>query len=118
MDLFWFGVITFFSGLSLGADMALAGSMQADIAQHSSRKMASNATFFSFFAMLTKLSLAAGVGVSFMVLGLADFEPENPNRAALLTLALLYGTLPVILKLLASYCLFKFKESSEGPING
>jgi len=110
-DVTYFLLITLFSGMSLGADMALPASMQADVAQNSKaapREL--GGTLFGFFAMLVKLSLALGVGVSFAILGIFDFSPENPSEKSLFILSLLYGTLPVVLKLLALYTLSKHKE--------
>lgn len=103
-DLYYFIAITLFSGLSLGADMALPASMQADIAKKSAGSL------FGFFAMLTKLSLAFGVGLSFGVLGLVDFDAKAPSESSLLTLSLLYGLVPVALKLLAIFTLNKYEE--------
>jgi glycoside/pentoside/hexuronide:cation symporter, GPH family len=103
-DLYFFTAITILSGLSLGADMALPASMQADIAKNSS------GSIFGFFAMLTKLSLAFGVGLSFGVLGLVEFDASNPSEYSLVTLSLLYGLVPVLLKILAILTLNKFQE--------
>ena len=103
-DLYLFALITLLSGLSLGADMALPASMQADIAKKSA------ASLFGFFAMLTKLSLAFGVGLSFSLLGFFDFEAHSPNETSLWVLTLLYGLAPVILKILAITILRRYQE--------
>ncbi len=111
-DFNYFLIITIFSGMSLGADMALPTSMQADVAQKPSDTVKEQGgTLFGFFAMLTKLSLAFGVGVSFVLLGLFDFSPTNPSESSLFVLTLLYGTLPVILKLIAITLLHNYKEN-------
>ena len=111
-DIVYFAIITIFSGMSLGADMALPSSIQADIAQRSTQKYGEmSGTLFGFFAMLTKLSLAFGVGVSFSILGLFNFSADNPNPTSLFVLTLLYGVLPVILKLSAIFVLRKYQEN-------
>ncbi len=111
-DFIYFLLITIFSGMSLGADMALPASMQADLAQNSkSAPRELGGTLFGFFAMLVKLSLAFGVGVSFAILGVFDFEPSAPNETSLFVLSLLYGALPVFLKLLAISVLLRYKEN-------
>jgi len=113
-DLVYFMLITVFSGMSLGADMVLPASMQADVAQNSSKSSSEfGGTLFGFFAMLTKLSLAFGVGVSFAILGIFDFEPTAPNESSLFVLTLLYGALPVCLKLLAIIILSNYKEHNQ-----
>jgi len=110
-DLLEFTLITLLSGLSLGADMALPASMQADIAQKSSQSETElSGAFFGFFAMLTKLSLAFAVGVSFALLGLFDFNPSQASSESLFVLSLLYGVLPVILKITAIFTLSKYEE--------
>jgi Na+/melibiose symporter-like transporter len=111
-DFVLFLLITLFSGMSLGADMALPASMQADRAHNldgAPREL--GGTLFGFFAMIVKLSLAFGVGVSFAILGLCDFDPSMPNATSLQALALLYGALPIALKLAALLTLFKHQES-------
>ncbi|MBE0492697.1 MAG: MFS transporter [Sulfurospirillum sp.] len=111
-ELLFFALITLFSGMSLGADMALPTSMQADIAQNSfgsSQEM--GGTLFGFFAMLVKLSLAFGVGVSFALLGLAGFDAAAPTQQSLFALTLLYGALPVLLKLVAYFFLDAYEEN-------
>ena len=113
-DFILFLFITIFSGMSLGADMALPASMQADVAQNSQdapRKM--GGTLFGFFAMLVKLSLAFGVGVSFAILGLFDFDASLPNEDSLIALIFLYGVLPVLLKIAALFVLARYEEKKE-----
>lgn len=106
-----FLLICIFSGMSLGADMALPASMQADLVHNNlTAPREIGGTLFGFFAMLVKLSLAFGVGVSFVLLGLFGFDESAPNAASLLTLSLLYGAAPVFLKLLALFVLFGYKE--------
>jgi Na+/melibiose symporter-like transporter len=107
-DLFLFTLITIFSGLSLAADMALPASMQADVAQNASAE--SGGILFGFFAMLVKLSLAFGVGLTFSVLGLVAFDAKAPTQDSLFVLSLLYGFAPVILKLGAIFILSKYQE--------
>ena len=111
-DVIYFALITIFSGMSLGADIALPASIQADIAQRSTQKYGEmSGTLFGFFAMLTKLSLAFGVGLSFGMLGLFDFSPDAPNETSLFVLSILYGAVPVVLKLSAMVILRKYHEN-------
>jgi len=110
-DFTFFLLVTIFSGMSLGADMALPASMQADVAQNSQESPRElGGTLFGFFAMIVKLSLAFGVGISFAILGLFDFEPNAPTQTSLFVLSLLYGALPVLLKILAIFTLLKYQE--------
>jgi Na+/melibiose symporter-like transporter len=112
-DLVWFAFITFISGLSLGADMALPSSIQADIVQKiQSAKKSYAGILFGIWAMLTKFALALAVGLGFVILGAVGFEPDAPTPLALITLALLYGTAPVGFKLFAFWMIRDYEEST------
>jgi GPH family glycoside/pentoside/hexuronide:cation symporter len=111
-DVLAFGIISVVSGLSLGADMALPSSIQADIVQKVQSKQRSYAgILFAFWAMLTKLALALAVGIGFVILGLVDFDPNDPTPLALGTLALLYGGVPVVIKLFAFWLIRGYLET-------
>ena len=101
-----FGIISFISGLSLGADMALPSSIQADIVQKvQSQKTTYAGVLFGFWAMLTKLALALAVGIGFVILGFAGFDPEAPTPFTLTVLSLLYGVVPVLIKSFHFVCI-------------
>ena len=113
-DLNLFIIISIISGLSLGADLAFPASIQADIAQKV--KMIQNnvsGLLFGIWTMLTKLSLALALVISFGILGLVGFNQENPSTQALITISLLYGLAPVILKLITIFFINKYKESNS-----
>jgi Na+/melibiose symporter-like transporter len=112
-DLFAFGVISFISGLSLGADMALPSSIQADIVQKiQSQKVSYAGILFGFWPMLTKLALALAVGIGFVILGFAGFDPDAPTPLALSTLSLLYGGFPVMIKVFAFWMMRGYNEKA------
>jgi Na+/melibiose symporter-like transporter len=103
-DTLLFGLICVLSGLCLGADLALPASIQADVVEldRSAGGGERAGLFFGLWGMATKLALALAVGIAFPLLDLAGFSAAGGNdRPALLTLGLLYGALPVVLKLLA-----------------
>lgn len=111
-DLLWFGLISFISGLSLGADMALPSSIQADMAQKIQNKKSSYAgILFAIWAMLTKFALALAVGIGFVILGLVGFEPSTPRPVELTTLSLLYGGAPVVFKVIAFWIMRGYHET-------
>ena len=111
-DLIWFALITFVSGLSLGADMALPSSIQADVVQKIDDEKASySGILFGIWAMLTKFALALAVGLGFVILGIVGFEPDAPTPSALVTLALLYGGAPVLFKMIAFWIMRGYHES-------
>lgn len=107
-DLDWFILICIISGTSLGADMALPASIQADIAEKSK---GASGSLFGLWAMITKLSLALAVGIGFVVLDWAGFDAAAPDSDGLLALSLLYGTAPVVLKSIAFVIMRGYRES-------
>ncbi|MBD3790017.1 MAG: MFS transporter [Campylobacterales bacterium] len=110
-DILYFALISFVSGLSLGADMALPSSIQADIAQKVQRDESYFAgILFGIWAMLTKLALALAVGIGFVILGVVGFQPEAPAPLALFTLSLLYGAAPVLIKMIAFWLMRGYRE--------
>lgn len=110
-DLELFMIITIMSGLSLGADMALPASMQSDIVQ--TKLQNSSGALFGFFAMLTKLSLAAGVGIAFSLLWLVSFDPNAPTKEAVGMLSYIYALMPVFLKIVAIFFLLQYSENQN-----
>lgn len=100
-DIVIFALICVLSGLSLGADLALPASMQADIAQRMSRNgNERTGLLFGLWGMLTKLALALSVGIAFPLLQWLGFSPgDNEGEVAL---AWTYGLLPVLFKLASS----------------
>lgn len=110
-DLVAFAIICGLSGLSLGADMALPASIQADVVDLDSEQSGQQRTglFFALWSMATKLSLALAIGIAFPLLDLIGFEAGGENEpAALLGLAMLYGLLPVVIKLAATALVWRF----------
>jgi Na+/melibiose symporter-like transporter len=102
-DVWAFAVICVLSGLCLGADLALPASIQADVVAFDREAGGGERAglFFGLWGMATKLALALAVGIAFPLLDLVGFAADGQNDAgALLALALLYGGLPVALKLL------------------
>lgn len=103
-DLTAFLIISFLSGLSLGADVALPSSIQADIAQRLSQQQGSvNGLLFGIWGMLTKFALALAVGIAFPILGWLGWEQQSPQ--SLEALIWLYAGLPVFIKLSVLYML-------------
>lgn len=112
-DLNAFIIISLVSGLSLGADMALPTAIQSDLVQKS-KNYESNISglLFGIWTMITKLSLAFAVALSFTILGIFDFEASNPTSTSLFVLSFLYGIFPVILKLISIFFINKYEDSN------
>jgi len=104
------------TGLCLGADLVLPPSMQADVVDVDTAEggRARTGLYFALWGMATKLALALAVGIAFPVLALAGFTATGENGSgALLTLTLLYGAAPVVLKLTAIAIMRGFPITAE-----
>jgi glycoside/pentoside/hexuronide:cation symporter, GPH family len=109
-DFLYFLIICIVTGMSLGADMAIPSSIQADIAQQS-KKMNNDVSgvLFGFWAMITKFSLALAVAISFITLEFTDFDTQNMNETSLIAIVTLYSIVPILLKLFSIILLSKYK---------
>ena len=108
--------ICILTGLCLGADLTLPGSIQADVVDVDTARGGGRRTglYFAFWGMATKLALALAVGVAFGILDVAGFDAAGENGpTALLVLALLYAGLPVALKAVAIAMMWNFPLDRE-----
>ncbi len=110
-DFIPFLIICVLSGLSLGIDMALPASIQADVIDLDSVKGGGQRSgfFFGLWGMATKLSLALAVGIAFPLLTLFGFDTQTPSLDNnLFALSALYGLLPIPFKLIAAWTIWRF----------
>ncbi|XOB60869.1 MFS transporter [Campylobacterota bacterium DY0563] len=112
-DLLLFAIISIVSGLSLGADIAFPTAIQADLTQKI-KTINDNISglVFGIWTMITKISLALSIAISFGILGLVDFDKQNLTTTSLLTITLLYGLVPVVLKIISIFIIFKYNEEN------
>jgi len=90
-----FMLVSVLTGLSLGVDVAMPASIQADLTQEVKSNQTSG-LLFGLWGMLTKLALALAVGLAFPLLEWSqNMDLSTP------TLLFLYAGLPIILKLSA-----------------
>lgn len=119
LPVFWLGpgdftpflLVCIMTGLSLGADLILPASMQADVVDLDTAQGGAERTglFFAFWGLATKLATAlAALGLG--AAALFGFDPALAQNtpAALSGLTLLYAGLPVALKLLAIALLWRW----------
>ena len=109
-DVTAFTVICLLTGASLGIDMALPASIQADVAEQ--QRLISGqhrtGTLFGLWSLLTKLALAVAVGISFPLLSASGFESgQTATAMQQLWLTLLYALLPVAIKLHATWLVWR-----------
>lgn len=108
-----FALICAATGLLLGFDLALPPSIQADVidADTAASGDQRSGLYFAAWGLATKLSLAAGVGIVFPLLGSFGFNPfpdAHNDETALFALAAIYAWVPVALKLAAIALMWNF----------
>ena len=112
-DVAAFAAICLATGLLLGFDLSLPPAIQADVIDvdtATSGEQRSGA-YFAAWSLATKLSLAAGVGIVFPLLGFAGFDATAGaanDEAAIGALVALYVWPPVVLKIAAIALMWNF----------
>lgn len=107
-DLGLFILVCLVTGLSLGVDMALPASIQADVADRHRGGAGRTGTLFGLWGMSTKLALALGVGLALPLVQWLGFSAEGAASTGVLALALVYGLLPLPFKLAAAWLMWRF----------
>lgn len=118
-DLAGFLLVCLATGLCLGADLALPSAIQADVVDLDTARGGGQRTgiFFAAWSMATKLALALAVGLAFPLLDLFGFDPTGGSDGqALLALALLYGLLPIPIKIAAIALVWRFPLDQERQV--
>jgi glycoside/pentoside/hexuronide:cation symporter, GPH family len=96
-DIAPFYLICAIAGLSVGADVALPSSIQADIAQRLSQQSgAVGGLLFGVWGVLSKLALALAVGIALPLLDALGWQEQSSS--SITALLWLYAALPVALK--------------------
>ena len=116
-DVVGFFLVSVFTGVSLGADLTLPPSMQADVVDldtvRSRRRRAG--IYFAIWGVATKLALALAVGIAFPLLDAAGFSGDAASNTdtALFVLVALYCLLPVACKLTAVALLWRYPITAD-----
>ena len=103
-----FAAICIASGLSFGADLALAPSLLADVVGRDGR-MHATAAYFGVWTLVTKLNLALAAGIALPQLAALGYVPGRDDQASAGHLALVYAGLPCLLKLGAIAMLQRYR---------
>jgi Na+/melibiose symporter-like transporter len=110
---FWpFAALCALAGLSLGGDLFLPASIQADVVDLDRLTSGRRRTglFFAIWSMIDKLSKAVVVGIVFPLLDWLGFDPAggHSSELGLTSLALLFGLAPVVIKIGAVALVWNF----------
>jgi Na+/melibiose symporter-like transporter len=94
-DIWAFAVVCLFSGIALGADLALPPAMIADyIASMHHARAASR--YYAFLAFFSKAALALATGIMLPALGWAGYQPGEVDTTGMLPIA--YALIPCVIK--------------------
>jgi glycoside/pentoside/hexuronide:cation symporter, GPH family len=107
-----FLIVCVVTGFSVGADLVLPASLQADVIDVDTAASGEqrSGVYLAIWGLATKLALALAVGIAFPILAMAGYDPGAGIRTetGVLALALLYAAVPVALKLIAVAMMWRF----------
>ncbi|MEQ9110919.1 MAG: MFS transporter [Rhodospirillaceae bacterium] len=115
-DIALFTIVCIFTGLGLGADLALPPALQADVIDFDQLRSGTSRAglFFALWSMSTKMALALAVGITFPILDAFGFSADGDNSvSALWTLSVIYAWVPVVLKCVAIAAIWTFPITRE-----
>ena len=106
-DVIAYGIICIFSGMALGADLALPPSILADrITRQKNEEEATQ--YYALIAFIPKMAIAIASGVSFIILDHLGFVVGQQNSLEVMQgLIVLYALVPCLIKLIAAYALWR-----------
>ncbi|WP_420546766.1 MFS transporter [Curvivirga sp.] len=112
-DMLVFGLICAITGFTLGSDLSLPPSIQADCADWDRFRFGFDrtSTLFAYWSMSTKLSLGLAVGIAFPLLeyyGLSLDRSAEQSSSGYMALIVIYAVLPIVLKILAVWLMWGF----------
>ena len=111
----FFVVVCLITGATLGADLVLPPSIQADVADYDLLKYSSDRVGeqFALWGMGTKLALAMSVGFAFPMVEFFGFDPLNPSETGRISIIVIYAIIPVVLKFITVLIVWNFPLNSS-----
>jgi Na+/melibiose symporter-like transporter len=111
LGLWFFALISLFTGAGLGADFTIPPAIQADVVDVDEARSGERRAglFFAASTMAQKAGNALAVGIAFPLLQLAGFSPHHANSGfAIAALLVMYCGVPSLLKLACAVMLRGF----------
>ena len=104
-DALAFEFICILTGLALGADLAVPSALLTGVIHQAGLGQQSEGRFFGWWTAATKLNLALAAGLALPLLALLGFQTGQHTASNQFALAITYGLLPCIFKVLAAAAL-------------
>ena len=101
-DALAFEFICVLTGLALGADLAVPSALLTGVIHQAGLGQQSEGRFFGWWTAATKLNLALAAGLALPLLALLGFQTGQHTASNQFALAITYGLLPCIFKVLAA----------------
>jgi Na+/melibiose symporter-like transporter len=105
-DAMSFILICALSGLALGADLALPGTMLAGVMTRAGDLGQAQGAYFGWWNFAGKLNLALAAGSALPLLAWMGYQPGARDASSLQALTIAYCVIPCVLKLLAASLLY------------
>ena len=115
-DIAQFFVVTVVTGATLGADMVIPPSMQADVAEYEFLRSRHDRTslLFAFWSMTTKIAFALSVLIALPTLEALGFQTSTSEGASnLVALSVIYAAVPVVLKIVSIAIIWRHPLTSN-----
>lgn len=108
-----FAWICALTGLALGADLALPGTLLAQlIGRHGAQETAAGA-YLGWWNLTSKFNLALAAGATLPLLQWLGYAPGSRDAQALAYLSWIYAGLPILLKLAAAALLWRLRIGQQ-----
>ncbi|MBU3667329.1 MAG: MFS transporter [Rhodocyclaceae bacterium] len=104
-DWLWFLLICIGSGIAVGTDLTIPASMVADLGE----KHQAAGTYFGVWNLVAKINLALAAGIALPLLAVFDYAPGSAAHTDALVAA--YVLLPLVLKCLAIFLLYRWRHN-------
>jgi len=113
-DLYWFLLLSVFTGMGIGADYGLPPSILADVinAKEGGDTQGKTGTYFGLWALSTKLATAIGAAGSLPVAALLGFDPAR-GQYSTSALVIVYIVVPVVIKVIAGLLIWYIRIEAE-----
>ena len=113
-DLWLYGIVCLATGFALGGDLIFPASLLADYVGNDDASRSTAGTGYAWLSFVQKASLGVSAGVAFPFLHWIGFNTGSVNEPhALFGLVMLYAGVPLVLKLLAAWLAWSWRDSLE-----